>query len=37
MSGKLHVICMKSEGVKLDVIQTIFHASVKRRKITFKS
>ena len=39
MSGKLHLICMKTEVfmLKLDVIQTTFHASVKRRKITFNS
>ena len=37
MSGKLHLICMKTEVLKLDVIQTTFHTSVKRRKITFNS
>ena len=35
MSGKLHLICMKTE--KLDVILTTFHTSVKRRKIIFNS
>ena len=38
MSGKLHLICMKTFGfLKLDVIKTTFHTSVKRRKITFNS
>ena len=36
MSGKLHLICMKTM-LKLDVILTTFHTSVKRRKITFNS
>ena len=39
MLGKLHLICMKTEGfmLKLDVILTTFHTSVQRRKITFDS
>ena len=39
MSGKLHLICMKTEVfmLKLDVIYTKFHTSVKRKKINFNS
>ena len=49
MSGKLHLICMKTFGFHakircnlnlhaiLDAIFPTFHTSVKRRKITFNS
>ena len=37
MSGKLRLICMKVFMLKLDLIYTTFHTSVKCRKITFNS
>ena len=39
MSGKLHLICMKTEGfhAKIRCNLTTFHTSVKRRKITLNS
>ena len=39
MLGKLHLICMKTEGfhAKLEEIVQTFHTLVKRKKIIFNS
>ena len=39
MSGKLHLICMKTEGIHAKIRCNLndIYTSVKRRKITFNS